>query len=276
MYQCCTLIDLALVSELSLVYSCDILPPLANSDHYGVILQLRTRKVRYNRNATRRKVWRYDLADFTGACNQLDDLQLEDLLVPNDINQSLSNWSELYLRTMHQYIPHAMLPDRKTLPWMTKALVNAIKKRNYYFRKSKQMGDETAYLKYKQLRNKVVKGLREAKRCFFSGLRPSNKQFWKTLRQINTTKTSIPALSSSNDTAIATTNAEKANLLNNYFSDCFNVRVSPLSSSDLCHLSPSLCPEHLLTNESEVYELLVGIDVTKATGPDEITGRTEG
>ena len=54
--QSSTLIDLALVSELSLVYSCDILPPLANSDHYGVILQLRTRKVRYSRNATCRKV----------------------------------------------------------------------------------------------------------------------------------------------------------------------------------------------------------------------------
>ena len=40
---------------------------------------------------------------------------------------------------------------------MTKALVNAIKKRNYYFRKSKQTGDEAALLKYKQLRNKVVK-----------------------------------------------------------------------------------------------------------------------
>ena len=34
-----------------------------------------------------------------------------------------------------------------------------------------------------------------------------------------------------------------------------------------CYLSPSLCPEHLLTNESEVYELL---DVTKSAGPDEI------
>ena len=34
---------------------------------------------------------------------------------------------------------------------MTKALVNAIKKQNYYFRKSKQTGDEAAFLKYKQL-----------------------------------------------------------------------------------------------------------------------------
>ena len=49
--------------------------------------------------------------------------------------------------------------------------------------------------------------------------------------------------------------------------------MPPLSTSDLCYLSPSLYPEHLLTNKSEVYELLVGIDVTKSTGPDEVTGR---
>ena len=52
---------------------------------------------------------------------------------------------------MHQFIPHALLPDRKTLPWITKALVNATKMQNYYFRKSKQTGDEAAFLKYKQL-----------------------------------------------------------------------------------------------------------------------------
>ena len=55
---------------------------------------------------------------------------------------------------------------------MTKALVNAIKKRNYYFKKSKQTGDEAAFLKYKQLRNKVVKCLREAKQSFFFWFTP--------------------------------------------------------------------------------------------------------
>ena len=45
-----------------------------------------------------------------------------------------------------------------------------------------------------------------------------------------------------------------------------------LSTSNLCYVCPSLYSEHILTNESEVYELLVGIDVTKSTGPDEITG----
>ena len=64
---------------------------------------------------------------------------------------------------MYQYIPQAVLPDRKTLPWMIKALVTL---RNYYFGKSKQTGDEAAFLKYKELRNKVIKGLRGAKRSF--------------------------------------------------------------------------------------------------------------
>ena len=67
--QSCTLINLALVSELSSVYSCGTIPPLANSNHYGFLLQLRTHKEWCNRNVARRKVWRYDLADYTGACN---------------------------------------------------------------------------------------------------------------------------------------------------------------------------------------------------------------
>ena len=75
---------------------------------------------------------------------------------------------------MYQYIPQAMLPDRKTLPWMIKALVTL---RNYYFRKSKQTGDEDAFLKYKELRNKVIKRSSWSQKILFSGLHPSNKQF---------------------------------------------------------------------------------------------------
>ena len=75
------------------------------------------------------------------------------------------------------------------------------------------------------------------------------------------------------DTVMRFTSLIVCKLLNNYFSDCFNVRVPPLSTSDhdLCYFSLSLCPEHFLKKEAEVYELLVGIDVTKSTGPDEIT-----
>ena len=68
-------------------------------------------------------------------------------------------------------------------------------------------------------------------------------------------------------------NAGKANCLNKYFSSCFNTALPQLSRSEFLYLDPDKCPSRLLCNESEVYNLLVGVDATKSTGPDNISGR---
>ena len=115
--------------------------------------------------------------------------------------------------------------------------------------------------------------LHEAKQAFFARLQPTNKHFWGTLNQINNTKTTIPTLTSSNNALAATTNAEKANCLNKHFSSCFNTALPQISQCEFLYLDPDKCPSHLLCNESEVYDLLVGVDVTKSTGPDNIAGR---
>ena len=61
--------------------------------------------------------------------------------------------------------------------------------------------------------------------------------------------------------------------MNKHFSSCFNTALPQLSQSEFLYLDPDKCPSHLLCNESEVYDLLVGVDVTKSTGPDNIAGR---
>ena len=86
-------------------------------------------------------------------------------------------------------------------------------------------------------------------------------------------KTTIPTLTSSNNALAATTNAEKANCLDKYFSSCFNTALPQLSQSEFLYLGPDKCPSRLLCYESEVYNLIVGVDVTKSTGPDNISGR---
>ena len=115
--------------------------------------------------------------------------------------------------------------------------------------------------------------LHEAKQAFFTSLQPTNKQFWGTLKQINNTETTIPTLTSPNNVLVATTNAEKADCLNKHFSTCFNTALPQLSQIEILYLDPDKCPSHLLCSESEVYDQLVGVDVTKSTGPDTITGR---
>ena len=175
----------------------------------------------------------------------IDELDLGQVFVLGDIDQSWINWREVFLSIMDLCIPHATLPTRKSLPWLTKTLVNAMKKRNYYFRKSMRSGDLHAFAKYKTLRNYIV-----------TFVRP-NKPFL----QIYNPPTSI------------FTNAEKANCLNKYFSNCFNTALPQLSQSEFLYLDPDKCPSNLLCNDSEVYNLLVGVDVTKSTGPDNISGR---
>ena len=61
--------------------------------------------------------------------------------------------------------------------------------------------------------------------------------------------------------------------MNKHFSSCFNTALPQLSQSEILYLDPDKCPSHLLCNESEVYDLLVGVDVTKSTSPDNIAGR---
>ena len=61
-------------------------------------------------------------------------------------------------------------------------------------------------------------------------------------------------------------------MLNNFFADCFNTKLPPLSAMDMDSGSHE-CPENLLCTEQEVLVLLKSIDTSKASGPDKISGR---
>ena len=53
------------------------------------------------------------LADFPKANYLLDELDLGQVFVPSDIDQSWINWTEAFLSIMDMCIPHATLPTRK-------------------------------------------------------------------------------------------------------------------------------------------------------------------
>ena len=68
-----SLIDLALVSEASLLSSCCVIPPLATSDHKDIQCSLKW-KTSNPLKASTRKVWRYNLANFDAANHHLIQL----------------------------------------------------------------------------------------------------------------------------------------------------------------------------------------------------------
>ena len=95
----CTLIDLIFVSTPTKVNSCNTIPPLSNSDHFGLQLNISTINPRRQRKIHPRLVWRYSLADFESITNMLDDADLEELL-DDDVNSSWIKWKNSFLYSL--------------------------------------------------------------------------------------------------------------------------------------------------------------------------------
>ena len=107
---------------------------------------------------------------------------------------------------------------------------------------------------FKKLRNKVVAKLRHNKKAFFARMQPhSQKKFWKLVKFLNPKGNTMPTLVTA--TTTATSNLDKANLLNSTFMKNFNYPVPGLQTDDSLNIVPHTCPSDLLCTEDEVYDL---------------------
>ena len=116
--------------------------------------------------------------------------------------------------------------------------------------------------------------VKSAKSSYFKNLNPRNKKcFWKAIKYLKKQQSTIPTLTYQDTTAKC--DSEKASLINEFFSACFNRDIPPLSSADndLHSLQYNLCPEQLLCTIDEVLFLIKSLDLSKANGPDGISAQ---
>jgi len=188
------------------------------------------------------------------------------LLSPNNIDTCWTNWLSKFMQVMGGCIPQAVLRCRKNLPWITKPIIQAMRRRNALFRASKKTNSNQVLIKYKRARNHVVTMLRESKLAYFQGLGTrGQKEFWKAVKILNKQDSSIPTLIDNSGIPV-TSNSAKATLLNTFFYECFNCALPPLRDL-LPKFNPDNCPAELLCTVEEIEELLCALDINKATGP---------
>ena len=157
------------------------------------------------------------------------------------------------------------------MPWLSQHLIRNIRKKNSVFRAVKSH-DPQKWEKYKKLRNEVVLLMRETNTSYFARIDPSSpKYFRKAVRYLKTDRSSLPPLRHCNE--VAESSSAKANMLNNLFTECFNVSVPPLKDSDANSISGAegSCPENPLCSVEEEVDLIISLDPTKANGPDGIS-----
>ena len=114
--------------------------------------------------------------------------------------------------------------------------------------------------------------LRRAKANYFKNLNPrDSKKFWKAVKYLNKQQSTIPILQHGEQTA--STDLQKAELLNMFFSASFNKSHPPLTAFSPV---PRTSSQHDSTLDQmyctipEVEHLLHGLEISKACGPDKI------
>ena len=270
----CTLIDLIFVSTPAQVKSCHTTPPLANSDHFGLQLNISSKSSRKRIKISQRVVWRYSHADSESIADILDTTDWDELL-DDDVDSSWSRWKKCFLHTMSQCIPRVTIKSERRVPWVTHAIKQAMRKRKTLFNKAKSTGDPQDLAIYKQQRNHVLNMLRESRQAFFSNLDAANaKVFWKTVKMLGTKSTTFPTIS--NGSTQADTSEGKAYLLNNFFYSCYNRSCPSLTpnspeSNLQTNLDPSNFPEYLKCSPEYVANMLAMLDTSKSSGPDDIS-----
>ena len=130
-----------------------------------------------------------------------------------NIDDTREKWLKQFMSIMFQFISNCTLRSRRNLPWLTKSLRNSIKKRNLLYKRVKKTGD---FRKFKLACNKTSSKIRSAKLTYFRKLNPrALKMLWKAIKFLSKSSKSVPTLTLGNK--IATTETEKADLLNSFF-----------------------------------------------------------
>ena len=177
-----SMLDLLAMSSPSLLQSCETISPLSNSDHLGLLVSSQWKHSRPLLNRNARTVCMYNNANWEKA-NDLLAVTDWQLLITGDIDESWDNWQKRFLEVMQECIPQKTLPPRHNLPWLSKSLVQLMRKRNQLFSQAKRSKREVDLAKYRKMRNRVFSQLRSAKANYIKRINPHDaKQFWMMLQ----------------------------------------------------------------------------------------------
>ena len=217
--------------------SCEVLAPISNSDHKSILVErflpfkLKVPKHQF------KTIWLYKKANITLAQSLLEDLPVASF--GENVDEFCDKWSTNILDVMSKTIPSKKIPLYKNLPWITKGIVDIINERESMYRKYKHSKSIDYLCKYKILRNTAVTMIRSSKQSFLSKLGSSSKDsklFWSTINKIKPRSNTSSSLT--DGSILASTNSDKANLLNKFFLLVLMILKFPVLIIDLNRLIP--------------------------------------
>ena len=219
----------------------------------------------------------YKRANFQAISDDLNSLK-DELYSDTDPNTPIENiWNSFKTRlrnAMDKHIPKKSLSSWTDVPWLSPKIKQMIRKKKRLYRKAKKIDKPKIWQKFKNHRRRTKAKLKAAYESHISNilninLKPNPKKFWKFINSRRKDNSSIPPLKTPNGLAVS--NPEKAEALNHQYTSVFtkeNLQNIPNKGP-----SPYAPMPKIDFSSNGILKLLKGLNVNKATGPDDLPAR---
>lgn len=187
-----------------------------------------------------------------------------------DINHRWSHWKEVFLNVVDRHAPIVSCRIRRdTPPWLSSDCRKLMKKRNRIHRLAMRTGSSDMWDSYRCLKNRVTGAVRGAKRTYFESLMSSTsgptgrmwRQINRLLGKVNSGGTVLSGENFVQSFCDHLTMVTEANVS----SDAMLPLPTLMKWDSVFHLQP--------VQEDDVLAELCGLNITKATGLDNISAR---
>ena len=269
------ILDLAFVGDASAVQDYYTLPPLGNSDHKIVAVELKCLIPRVTRAP--RKVYLYSKGNYSEMDDYLGSTDWDQEFKHKDINENWEVFKNKYNECLDKFIPTKMVStgQRLTFPWARyKSVVKEKKKYRKAKVRARKSGLNADLYLAEDAKTAVENSVLEAKGHYENKLtdqiKENPKRFFNYARHFSRSSSTIDVLE---ENGIKTTDdTKKAEMLNNFFISV-NTDETPLDSSHLNmeYKAPTFILRDIEVTLSEVRKKLCKLKANKASGPDNIS-----
>ena len=231
----------------------------------------------------KRTIFKYDQGDYHAYRNLLRNYDWSFICQSANLDSIVSSFTQVILRAAQEYVPHKVITVRPgQIPWLYSSVRKLIRQRKRLHKRAKKLNTFDAWAAFRIKRNETVKAIRKAKSDYLNNVcsslnNPScdSKTWYKLAKQIfykSKNSDCIPTLIY--ETHSASTDYEKAELLNNYFckQSSVNDRHAQLPEYN-SSLSDDAYLNNIIITAQDVTDVLKNLKVGKASGPDCINPR---
>jgi hypothetical protein len=271
-----TLDDWILVNDVKLISNIRHLDPIGKSDHDVLSFQLYVGD--QQRNDEGKLVFNYSKGDYS---------RLRDIIKTHDwstaaaldVEESWCHMKSVLQSAMEKCIPKVKSGNSKKIKpvWMNNKALRTVKKKHKMFQRYLRTKSGRDYNRYIEVRNNCSKLLKKTRKNYEKHVanesKVNPKKFWKYVQEKLKVNTGIGTLKKK-DGSLATDDASKADVLNEFFSSVFTHEdVTNVPKFEEGSYSKGVFLSEVRVTPSAVKRKLSELNPNKAQGPDGIPPR---